>query len=78
MRGYTEALGALRQVVAKAGDDPSEVSLRSSRIGAAKHAGARGGDGAEDDPDVRRRWKSSETSKEHTRNNPEDANMVSL
>ena len=29
----TEALGALRQAVAKAGDNPSEVALHSSRIG---------------------------------------------
>ena len=32
---YTEALGALRQVVAKAGDDPSEVALYPLRIGVA-------------------------------------------
>ena len=32
---YTEALWALRQVVAKAGGDPSEVAVSSSRIGAA-------------------------------------------
>ena len=33
--GYTEALRSLREVIEKAGDDPSEVGLHSFRIGAA-------------------------------------------
>ena len=40
---YPEALAALRQVAAKAGDDPSEVGLHSLRIGAATTLAA-GGD----------------------------------
>ena len=40
---YTEALWALRQVVANAGDDPREVSLHSSRIGTATTLAAVGG-----------------------------------
>ena len=35
MLKYTKALGALRQVLTKAGDDPGEVAFKSSRIGAA-------------------------------------------
>ena len=40
---YPEALAALRQVAARAGDDPSEVGLHSVRIGAATTLAA-GGD----------------------------------
>ena len=32
--GYTQAVGALREVVAEAGDDSREVGLHSLRIGA--------------------------------------------
>ena len=39
---YPEALAALRQVAAKAGDDPSEVGLHSLRIGAATTPAAGG------------------------------------
>ena len=42
--GYAEALAAIRLVVAKAGDDPSEVALRSMRIGAATTTLAAGGE----------------------------------
>ena len=40
---YPEALAALRQVAARAGDDPSEVGLHSLRVGAATTLAA-GGD----------------------------------
>ena len=72
---YPEALQALRQVVAKAGDDPSEVGLHSLRIGAATTLAA----GGVPQRVIQRegRWKSSESSKVYTRNNAEDANMVS-
>ena len=40
---YPEALAALRQVAAKAGDDSSEVGLHSLRIGAATMLAAGGG-----------------------------------
>ena len=46
---YTEALGALREVVAKAGDDPSSTH----RVSLQHRAGGRGGGATEDDPDVR-------------------------
>ena len=39
---YPEALAALRQVAAKAGDDPSEVGLHSLRLGAATTLAAGG------------------------------------
>ena len=39
---YPEALAALRQVAARAGDDPSEVGLHSLRIGAATTLAAGG------------------------------------
>ena len=39
---YTEALDVLRQVVLKAGDDPSEVALHSSHIDAASPLAAAG------------------------------------
>ena len=42
MWSYPEALTALRQVEAKAGDDPSEVGLHSLRIGAATTLAAGG------------------------------------
>ena len=39
---YPEALAALRQVAARAGNDPSEAVLRSLRIGAATTLAAGG------------------------------------
>ena len=69
---YPEALAALRQVAARAGNDPSEVGLNSLRIGAATTLAA-GGDVIQREG----RWKSSESSKVYTRNNPEDAGIVS-
>ena len=73
---YQEALAALRQVAAKAGDDPSEVGLHSLRIGAATTLAA-GGDVSQRVIQREGRWKSSESSKVYTRNNPEDAGIVS-
>ena len=69
---YPEALAALRQVAARAGNDPSEVGLNSLRIGVATTLAA-GGDVIQREG----RWKSSESSKVYTRNNPEDAGIVS-
>ena len=76
VRRYTEALRALRQVVATAGENPSEVALHSSRIGAATTLAA-AGEVPQRMTQTQDRWKSSECCKEHTRNNPEDAGMVS-
>ena len=73
---YPEALAALGQVAARAGDDPSEVGLHSLRIGAATTLAA---DGDVSQRVIQRegRWKSSESSKVYTRYNPEDAGIVS-
>ena len=73
---YPEALAALRQVAAKAGHDPSEVGLHSLRIGAATTLVA-GGDVSQRVIQKEGRWKSSESSNVYTRNNPEDAVIVS-
>ena len=70
-----EALAALRLVAAKAGDDPSEVGLHSLRIGAATKLAA-GGEVSQRVIQREGRWKSSESSKVDTRNNPEDAGIV--
>ena len=72
---YPEALAALRQVEAKAGDEPSEVGLHSLRIGAATTV-APGGEASQRVIQRESRWKSSECSKVYTRNNPEDAGVV--
>ena len=71
---YPEALAALRQLAARAGDDPSEVGLHSLRIGAATTLVAGGRVRV-----IQRegRWKSSEFSKVYTRHNTEDAGIVS-
>ena len=71
-----EALAALRLVAAKAGDDPSEVGLHSLRIGAATKLAA-GGEVSQRVIQREGRWKSSESSKVYTRNNPEDAYCIS-
>ena len=73
---YPEALAALRQVAAKAGDDPSEVGPHSLRIGGATTLAA-GGEVSQRVIQREGRWKSSEFSKVYTRNNPEDAGIVS-
>ena len=73
---YTEALGSLRHVVEKAGDDPSEVALHSLRIGAATTL-ATGGEVPQRVIQREGRWKSPKSSKMHTRNNPEDAGILS-
>ena len=73
---YPEVLGALSQVTSRAGDDPSEVGLRSLRIGATTTLAA-GGDVSQRVIQREGRWKSSESSKVYTRNNPEDAGIVS-
>ena len=73
---YPEALAALHQVAAREGDDPSEVWLHSLRIGAATMLAARG-DVSQRVIQREGRWKSSESSKVYTRNNPEDAGIVS-
>ena len=49
---YPEALAALGQVAARAGDDPSEVGLHLLRIGAATTLAA-GRDVSEGDPERR-------------------------
>ena len=74
--GYREALAALRQVAAKAGDYPGEVGLHSLRIGADTTLAA-GRDVSQRMIQREGRWKSSESSKVYTRNNPEDAGIVS-
>ena len=74
---YPEALAALRQVAARAGDDSSEVGLHSLRIGAATTLAA-GGDVSQRLIQREGRWKSSESSKVYTRNSPEDAGIVSV
>ena len=73
---YPKALAALRQVAARAGDDPSEVGLHSLRIGAATTLAA-GGDVSQRMIQREGRWKSSESSKVYARNNREDAGIVS-
>ena len=73
--GYTEALGALRQVVEKAGDDPREVALHSLRIGGATTLAA-GGDVPQRVIQRESRWEPSETPLVYTRNNREDAGIV--
>lgn len=74
--GYTEALGSLRQVVARAGYNPSEVALHSLRVGVATTLAA-GGEVPQRVIQREGRWKSPESSKVYTRNNPEDADIVS-
>ena len=59
---YPEALAALRQVAARAGDDPSEVGLHSLRICAATTLAA-GGDVSQRVIQREGRCKSSESSK---------------
>ena len=71
-----EALAALRQVAARAGHDPSEVGLHALRIGAATTLAA-WGEVSQRVIQRKGRWKSSESSKLYTRNNPEDAGIVS-
>ena len=73
---YPEALAALRQVAARAGHDPSEVGLHSLRIGAATTLAA-GGDVSQRVIQREGRWKSSESSKVYTSDNPEDAGILS-
>ena len=73
---YPEALAALRQVAARAGNDLSEVGFHSLRISAATTLAA-GGDVSQRVIQKEGRWKSSESSKVDTRNNPEDAGIVS-
>ena len=73
---YTEALAALRQVAARAGDDPSEVGLHLLSIGAVTTLAA-GGDVSQRVIQREGRWKPSESSKVYTHNNPEDAGIVS-
>ena len=60
----------------RAGDDPSEVGLHSLRIGAATTL-ATGGDVSQRVIQREGRWKSSESSTVYTRNNSEDAGVVS-
>ena len=50
---YSEVLAALRQVAARAGDDPSDVGLHSLRIGAATTLAAGGEGVTEGDPERR-------------------------
>ena len=69
---YTEALAAFRQVVANAGDDPSEVGLHSLRIGAATTLAA-GGGVSQRVIQTEGKWKSPESSEVYTRNNTEGA-----
>ena len=71
-----EALAALRQVAARPGNDLSEVGFHSLRISAATTLAA-GGDVSQRVIQKEGRWKSSESSKVDTRNNPEDAGIVS-
>ena len=73
---YPKAPAALRQVAARAGDGPSEVGLHSWRIGAATTPAA-GGDESQRVTQREGRWKSSESCEVYTRNNPEDAGIVS-
>ena len=60
----------------KGGDDRSEVGLHSLRIGEATTLAA-GRDVSQRVIQREGRWKSSESSKVYTRNNPEDAGNVS-
>ena len=53
VRGYTQALGALRELVVEAGDDSREVGLHSLRIAATTTLAAGGGSAAEGDPERR-------------------------
>ena len=55
---YPEALAALRQVAARAGDDPGEVGLHSLRMGAATTLAA-GGEVSQRVIQREGRWKSS-------------------
>ena len=73
---YPEALAALRQVAARTGNNLSEVGCHSLRISAATTLAA-GGDVSQRVIQKEGRWKSSESSKVDTRNNPEDAGIVS-
>ena len=73
---YPEALAALLQVAARAGDDPREVGLHSLRIGVATTLAA-GGDVSQRVIQREGRRKSWESSKVYTRNNPDDAGIVS-
>ena len=59
----------------KAGDDPSEISLDPLRISAATTLAA-GGEVSQKVIQREGRWKSSESSKVYTSNNPEDAGIV--
>ena len=69
--GYTQALAALRQIVARNGGDPQEVRLHSLRIGAATALAA---GGVVPDRIIQRegRWR-SEVFKTYTRRNRKDA-----
>ena len=60
----------------EAGDHPSELGLHSLRIGAATTLAA-GGDVSQRLIQREGRWKSSESFKVYTRNNPEDAGIAS-
>ena len=62
---YPEALAALRQVAARAGDDPSEVGRHSLRIGAATTLAA-GGEVSQRVIQREGRCKSSESCKVYT------------
>ena len=75
MWGYTQALTALRQMVAREGVNPQEVGLHSLRIGAATALAA---GGMVPDRIIQRegRWR-SEVFKTYTRRNLEDAELVS-
>ena len=70
-----EGRAALRQVAAGAGDDPSEVGLHSSRIGAATTLAA-GRDVSQRVIQREGRWKSSVSSKVYTSDHPENAGIV--
>ena len=63
-------------MIEKAGYDPSEVAFHSLRIGAATTLAA-GGEVPQRVTQREGRWKSPESSNVYTRNNPEDASIVS-
>ena len=65
--GYNEALRSLREVIEKAGYDPSEVAFHSLRIGAATTLAA-GGEVSQRVTQREGRWKSPESSNVYTRN----------